>query len=129
MIRFTPRKPTSTWSSVNIRLVRELAKKGSDAPRRTKRFRRTRRKKVCRLLLRTTQERPLHSRTGKAVSCKQSRLEFLSFASPLVPAGDNVLGHQRKKRRHQAQAAFRAHRTFTTAANHPAEYTHEEEVS
>src|SRR5260370_34730354 len=28
MIRFTPRKPTSTWSSVNIRLVRELAKKG-----------------------------------------------------------------------------------------------------
>jgi uncharacterized protein YdeI (YjbR/CyaY-like superfamily) len=28
MIRFTPRKPTSTWSSINIKLVRELTKKG-----------------------------------------------------------------------------------------------------
>src|SRR6266566_280531 len=27
-IRFTPRKPTSTWSAININLVRELAKQG-----------------------------------------------------------------------------------------------------
>jgi uncharacterized protein YdeI (YjbR/CyaY-like superfamily) len=27
-IRFTPRKPTSTWSSININLVRKLTKKG-----------------------------------------------------------------------------------------------------
>jgi uncharacterized protein YdeI (YjbR/CyaY-like superfamily) len=27
-IRFTPRKPTSTWSSININLVRELTRKG-----------------------------------------------------------------------------------------------------
>jgi len=26
MIRFTPRKPTSTWSSINIEFVRELTK-------------------------------------------------------------------------------------------------------
>jgi len=28
MIRFTPRKPTSTWSSINIKLVQQLKKKG-----------------------------------------------------------------------------------------------------
>jgi uncharacterized protein YdeI (YjbR/CyaY-like superfamily) len=28
MIRFTPRKPTNTWSSINIRFVQELTKKG-----------------------------------------------------------------------------------------------------
>ena len=28
MIRFTPRKPTSTWSAINIRFVQELTKKG-----------------------------------------------------------------------------------------------------
>src|SRR6266436_1222373 len=28
MIRFTPRKPTSTWSSINVNLVRKLTKKG-----------------------------------------------------------------------------------------------------
>jgi uncharacterized protein YdeI (YjbR/CyaY-like superfamily) len=27
-IRFTPRKPTSTWSSINIKLVRKLTKQG-----------------------------------------------------------------------------------------------------
>jgi hypothetical protein len=28
MIRFTPRKPTSTWSSINVKFVAELTKKG-----------------------------------------------------------------------------------------------------
>ena len=28
MIRFTPRKPASTWSAINIRFVQELTKKG-----------------------------------------------------------------------------------------------------
>jgi len=28
MIRFTPRKPTSTWSAINIKFVQELTKKG-----------------------------------------------------------------------------------------------------
>ena len=28
MIRFTPRKPTSTWSAINIKSVQELTKKG-----------------------------------------------------------------------------------------------------
>jgi len=38
MIRFTPRKPTSTWSSINIKLVRELAKKGLMHPAGLKAF-------------------------------------------------------------------------------------------
>ena len=31
-IRFTPRKPTSTWSSININLVRKLTKQGLMRP-------------------------------------------------------------------------------------------------
>jgi uncharacterized protein YdeI (YjbR/CyaY-like superfamily) len=37
-IRFTPRKPTSTWSSININLVRELTKKGLMHPAGLKAF-------------------------------------------------------------------------------------------
>jgi len=38
MIRFTPRKPTSTWSSININLVRELTKQGLMHPAGLKAF-------------------------------------------------------------------------------------------
>jgi uncharacterized protein YdeI (YjbR/CyaY-like superfamily) len=38
MIRFTPRKPTSTWSSINIKLVQELTKKGLMHPAGLKAF-------------------------------------------------------------------------------------------
>src|SRR5467141_2212109 len=37
-IRFTPRKPTSTWSSINISLVRDLTKKGLIHPAGLKAF-------------------------------------------------------------------------------------------
>ena len=37
-IRFTPRKPTSTWSSINIKFVRELIKKGLMHPAGLKAF-------------------------------------------------------------------------------------------
>ena len=33
-IRFTPRKPKSIWSAVNIKKIEELTKKGIDAPGR-----------------------------------------------------------------------------------------------
>jgi uncharacterized protein YdeI (YjbR/CyaY-like superfamily) len=38
MIRFTPRKPTSTWSAVNIRRVAELDREGLMAPAGKKAF-------------------------------------------------------------------------------------------
>src|SRR5256712_1920253 len=38
MIRFTPRKPTSTWSSINIKFVQELTKKGLMHPAGLKAF-------------------------------------------------------------------------------------------
>jgi len=38
MIRFTPRKPTSTWSSINIKFVQELARKGLMHPTGLKAF-------------------------------------------------------------------------------------------
>src|SRR5712692_11294649 len=37
-IRFTPRKPTSNWSSININLVRDLTKKGLMRPAGLKAF-------------------------------------------------------------------------------------------
>src|SRR5467141_470880 len=37
-IRFTPRKPTSTWSSININLVRKLTKQGLMHPTGLKAF-------------------------------------------------------------------------------------------
>jgi uncharacterized protein YdeI (YjbR/CyaY-like superfamily) len=37
-IRFTPRKPTSTWSSININLVRKLTKQGLMYPAGLKAF-------------------------------------------------------------------------------------------
>jgi uncharacterized protein YdeI (YjbR/CyaY-like superfamily) len=37
-IRFTPRKPTSTWSSININLVRKLTKQGLMRPAGLKAF-------------------------------------------------------------------------------------------
>src|SRR2546425_929731 len=38
MIRFTPRKPTSTWSSINIKFVQELTKKSLMHPAGLKAF-------------------------------------------------------------------------------------------
>jgi uncharacterized protein YdeI (YjbR/CyaY-like superfamily) len=38
MIRFTPRKPTSNWSSININLVRKLTKQGLMHPAGLKAF-------------------------------------------------------------------------------------------
>jgi uncharacterized protein YdeI (YjbR/CyaY-like superfamily) len=38
MIRFSPRKPTSTWSSININLVRKLTKQGLMHPAGLKAF-------------------------------------------------------------------------------------------
>jgi len=38
MIRFTPRKPASTWSAINIRFVQELTKKGLMHPAGLKAF-------------------------------------------------------------------------------------------
>jgi uncharacterized protein YdeI (YjbR/CyaY-like superfamily) len=38
MIRFTPRKPASTWSSINIKFVRELTKKNLMHPAGLKAF-------------------------------------------------------------------------------------------
>jgi uncharacterized protein YdeI (YjbR/CyaY-like superfamily) len=38
MIRFTPRKPTSTWSAINIKFVQELTKKGLVHPAGLKAF-------------------------------------------------------------------------------------------
>src|SRR5260370_29887149 len=37
-IRFTPRKPSSTWSSININLVRKLTKRGLMNPAALKPF-------------------------------------------------------------------------------------------
>ena len=38
MIRFTPRKPTSTWSAINIKFVQELTRKGLMHPAGLKAF-------------------------------------------------------------------------------------------
>jgi uncharacterized protein YdeI (YjbR/CyaY-like superfamily) len=38
MIRFTPRRPTGIWSSINIKFVRELTKKGLMHPAGLKAF-------------------------------------------------------------------------------------------
>jgi uncharacterized protein YdeI (YjbR/CyaY-like superfamily) len=38
MIRFTPRKPTSTWSAINIKFVRDLTKNGLMHPAGLKAF-------------------------------------------------------------------------------------------
>src|SRR5213594_188771 len=38
MIRFTPRKPTSTWSAINIKFVQELPRKGLMHPAGLKAF-------------------------------------------------------------------------------------------
>src|SRR5260370_10276268 len=128
-IRFTPRKPTSNWSSININLVRKLTKQGLMHPAGLKAFAARSAKKIRHLLLRTTEERSVHARTRKAVSRQQSRLGFFPFSSSLVPEGDNVLGHQRKEGRHEAQAAFRPDRAFAASPNPAAEYTHEEELT
>src|SRR5439155_25718110 len=45
MIRFTPRKPASTWSSINIKFVQELTKKGLMHPAGLKTFAARRAKK------------------------------------------------------------------------------------
>src|SRR6266481_5802229 len=45
MIRFTPRKPASTWSSINIKFVQELTKKGLMHPAGLKAFAARRAKK------------------------------------------------------------------------------------
>src|SRR5207244_12912872 len=104
-------------------------KRDVHASRRPQGFCRSQLKKVGHLLLRTIQERPIYSRTSQTVSRQQSRLGILPFATSLVPKGDDLLGHQREKRRNETQATFLAHREFPESAIDSPAYAHEEEVT
>src|SRR5882724_9232117 len=127
-IRFTPRRPTSTWSSINIKFVQQLTKKGLMHPAGLKAF-----------AARDEKKSAIYSyeqRNSARFTCEQAKqfrsnkvLGILPFPSPLVSKGDNFLGHQRQKGRDKAQAAFRAHRSFAESADSAATDSHEEEVA
>ena len=94
--RFTPRKPTSTWSAINIRRIAELTKLGLMRPAGLRAF--AQRKDEKSGIYAAEAKGKAHGRVRKAVSRSSCCLGVLSESAELVSASVRLLGDQRKKR-------------------------------
>jgi uncharacterized protein YdeI (YjbR/CyaY-like superfamily) len=129
MIRFTPRKQTSTWSSINVKLVGELTKKGLMHPAGLRAFAARRAEKSGIYAYEQRKQAQFTAKLKKTISRKQGCLGILPCPSGLVPKGVYLVGHQRKAGGDKAQEAFVAHRTFGTPADNTAAYASEKKVT
>ncbi len=95
VIRFTPRRPRSVWSAVNIREpVRDLR-------------------------LRATERREDRRRVRKNFSRKQKGLEILPGPTAVVSEDRKLVGNQREEGRNATETARPAPRRLRAGTNHP----------
>ena len=128
MIRFTPRKPTSTWSAINVKFVQELTRKGLMHPAGLKAFAARTAKKSASIL--TSNARPPSSLASKRNSFAPTKPPGnFPFATSLVPKSVHLLGRHRKKGRNKTQAAFLAHKEFPESTIDAPARANEEEVT
>lgn len=96
--RFTPRKPRSTWSLINLRRIEELTKLWMRRPRRRGGLCGPRSETFRHLLLRTTA--PIAStRTRTTVSRQKAGLEILRSPTTRLPPHRHLVGDQRQETR------------------------------
>src|SRR6266566_814432 len=100
MIRFTPRRPTSTWSSINIKRIRELTKMGLMHPAGLKAFAARSAKKSGIYAYEQRKSAQFTRELAKRFHANKTAWEF-----------------------------FLAHRAFAESANSAASYAYEEEVT
>ncbi len=90
-IRFTPRKPTSTWSAINIRKVKELTKQGLMRPAGIAAFEKRKTQKSGIYTLREPAER-LSRPVGEAISREQRGVGVLLPTGTVVSPHGRLLG-------------------------------------
>ena len=109
VIRFTPRKPTSTWSSVNTKRMAELIREGRVRPAGLKAFE-----------LRSDEKTALYSCTSKrdvspvrrgfraAIPVSGGGLEVFPGPAAVVPQDRHVLGGELPKKKRRGRGGSRS---------------------
>ena len=118
VIRFTPRRPRSVWSAINIKRVGELTTMGVMRPCGCPGLRTTHREPVRDLCLRATERRQAERRLRKRVSRTQEGLEILPGAAAVVSEDRKLVGDQREEGRNATEAARPAYRGLRARTNH-----------
>ena len=115
-IRFTPRRPGSIWSKINIDRVQALIELGLMQPAGLKAFeKRTAEKSAI-----YSYEQRQHATLGEVVRTdvpeEQESLGLLSDAGAVLPTSCHVLGDQRQTGRNPAPSTGHAHRRLRQPA-------------
>jgi uncharacterized protein YdeI (YjbR/CyaY-like superfamily) len=115
-IRFTPRKPTSTWSAINVKRVAELTKLGLMHPAGVKAFEALKGDKTGNLRLRTTQNRKTPPGLRKEIPSQPESLGLLPDTATVVPAHRHLSRDQRKTGSHARETPGRVDSRFGSGA-------------
>ncbi len=105
-IRFTPRKPTSTWSAVNVKRVAELTKLGLMRPAGTKAFEARKGDKTGIYAYEQRRSAQLGPKLRKAVPGQEEGLGVFSVTATMVPAYGSVPCESAPSRKRQRQSAW-----------------------
>ncbi len=95
-IRFTPRKPGSHWSNVNIKRVAELTRMGQMKAAGQQAFEARSHDEVGPVCLRAARPGAAVAGAVAAVQSERGGLEVLPDAGAVVPAHDDLLGGDRQ---------------------------------
>ena len=99
-IRFTPRKPTSIWSRINVDNVERLTKEGRMRPAGLRAYAAAHARQDGRLLVRALSGRTVDGPRGKGAPREQKGCRILRRTASLVSPVDDPLGHEREARGH-----------------------------
>ena len=95
--RFTPRKPTSNWSAVNVAKVAALREAGRMRPAGEAAFARRRRGPHRRLLVRAARRPAARARAACPVRGRAGGVGVLPGAAALLPEAGELVGDQREE--------------------------------
>lgn len=109
MIRFTPRKPRSAWSAVNIERVAELSTLGLMRPAGLRAFDARRDREVRDLRVRAS-EPGARRRPGAPFPSERASVGLLPGPAGVVPADRGLVGDQREENGNPREAACPADR-------------------
>ena len=91
--RWTPRKPSSTWSDVNIRLVAKLVEEGRMTPAGLAAYERRKPDRQRHLQLRAGAGARARAGVRAPAARRPGRLRLLRRRDPVLPQGLRQLGH------------------------------------
>src|SRR5262249_48343946 len=102
-IRFTPRKPGSTWSRVNIKRVAKLSRAGLMTPTGLHAFERRDEEKT-KLYSHETKIQKTERGARKKIQIEQTGMGIFPSPGVHVPKDRDTLGRKREARRNERQA-------------------------